>query len=73
MVVGDSVLRKVGAEYAVMMVECFPGIKTEHLQSDRKGDLDSPETVIHLDANDLRTATNLDFIMEVYAWGLRQR
>jgi hypothetical protein len=32
MVVGDSSVRNVGAEYADMKVECFPGIKTEQLQ-----------------------------------------
>jgi len=36
MVVGDSMLSNVGAERAVMMVECFPRIKTEQLQSDRR-------------------------------------
>jgi len=35
-VVADSILRNVGAEHADMTVECFPGIKTEQLQSDRK-------------------------------------
>jgi hypothetical protein len=34
-VVGDSILRNVGAEHADMMLECFPRIKTEQLQSDR--------------------------------------
>jgi len=29
MVVGDSMLRNGGAEHADMIVECFPGIKTE--------------------------------------------
>jgi len=33
MVVGDSVLRNVGADHEGMMVECFPGIKTEQLHS----------------------------------------
>jgi len=28
-VVGDSIVRNVGAEHADMKVECFPGIKTE--------------------------------------------
>jgi hypothetical protein len=30
-VIGDSLLLNVGAEHADMMVECFPGIKTDHL------------------------------------------
>ena len=44
-VVGDSTLRNVGAEYADMMVECFPGNKTEQLHRViEKRDLGSPET-----------------------------
>jgi hypothetical protein len=35
-VVGDSILRNAGAAHADMTVECFPGIKTEQLQGDRK-------------------------------------
>jgi len=30
-VVGDSIVRNVGAEHVDMKVECFPGIKTEQL------------------------------------------
>ena len=33
MVVGDSLVRNVGVEYADMKVECFPGIKTDQLHS----------------------------------------
>jgi hypothetical protein len=69
MVVGDSVVRCVGAEHTEMMVECFPGIKTEQLHKviDQR-DLGSPETVIiHVGTNDLRTTKNLDLVMgEVY-------
>jgi len=36
MVVGDSILRNVGAEHAEMKVEFFPGTKTEQLHCDRK-------------------------------------
>jgi len=70
MVVGDSVVRNVGAEHAYMKVECFPGIKTEQLhRMMEKRDLVSPETVIiHEGTNDLRTTRNLDFVLgEVYA------
>jgi hypothetical protein len=70
MVVGDSVVRNVGTEHTDMMVECFPGIKTEQLRRViEKRDLGSPETVvIHVGTNDLRTMRNLDFVMgEVYA------
>ena len=71
-VVGDSLLRSVGAKHADMMVEVFPGIKTEQLHRViERRDLGSPETVIiHVGINDMRTTRNLDFIMgevRVYA------
>jgi hypothetical protein len=65
-----KVLRNVGAEYADMMVESFPGIKTEQLHRViERRDLGSPETVIiHVGTNDMRATTNLDYIMgDVYA------
>jgi len=70
MVVGDSVLRNVGAEHVEMKVGYFPGIKTEQLHRvTEKRELGNPETVIiHVGANDMRTTRNLDFVMEeVYA------
>ena len=72
MVVGGSMLHKDGAEHADMMVECFPGVKTEQLHRViEKSDLGSPETVIiHVGTNDLRITRNLDFVMgesRVYA------
>jgi len=70
MVVGDSIVRNVGAEHEDMKVECVPGIKTEQLHRVmEKRDLASPETVIiHVGTNDLRTKRNVDFVMgEVYA------
>jgi len=70
MLVGDSVVRNVGAEHADMKVECSPGIKTEQLHRVmEKRDLVSPDTVIiHVGTNDLRTTRNLDTVMrEVYA------
>ena len=70
MVVGDSIVRNVGADHADMKVECFPGIKTEQLHRVlEKRDLVSPETlIIHVGTNDLKTTRNLDFVMgEVYA------
>jgi len=70
MVVGDSIVRNVGAEHADMKMECFPGIKTEQLHRlMEKRDLGSPDTVIiHVGTNDLRTTRNLDIVMgEVYA------
>jgi hypothetical protein len=70
MVVGDSMLRNVGAEHEDMIVECFPGIKTE--QPHRvieKSDLGIPETVtIQAHTNDLKITRNLDFVMgQIYA------
>jgi lysophospholipase L1-like esterase len=70
MVIGDSLVRGVGDEHTDMMVESFPGIRTEQLHKViEKSDLGSPETVIiHVGTNDLRTTTNLDWVMgEVYA------
>jgi hypothetical protein len=69
-VVGDSMLSNVGAEHTDMMVEGFPGIRTEQLHRViEKRDLGSPETVIiHVGTNDLRTMKNLDFLKgEVFA------
>ena len=65
MVVGGSMLHKDGAEHADMMVECFPGVKTEQLHRViEKRDLGSPATVIiRVGTNDMRTTRNLDFIM----------
>jgi hypothetical protein len=67
-VVGDSIVRNVGAEHVDMKVECFPGIRTEQLHRViEKRDLVSSDTVIiHVGTNDLKTR-NLDFVMgDVY-------
>jgi hypothetical protein len=67
-VVGESIVRNVGAEHVDMKVECFPGIRTEQLNSViEKRDLVSSDTVIiHVGTNDLKTR-NLDFVMgDVY-------
>jgi hypothetical protein len=69
MVVGDSLVRNVGADHGDMKVECFPGIKTEQLHRVmERRELAGAETlIIHVGTNDLRTTKNLDFIMgEVY-------
>ena len=64
-------MHNVGEEHADMMVECFPGIKTEQLlhRVTETRDLGSPETIIiHVGTDDLRTTRNLDFVMgEVHA------
>jgi hypothetical protein len=70
LVLGDSMIRNVGTEHGNMMVECFPGIRTEQLQRVMENrDLGSPDTVIiHVGTNDLRRAVNLDYVMgDVYA------
>jgi hypothetical protein len=55
MVMGDSILSNVEAEYTDMMGECFSWIRAEKLHTAiEKRDLGNPETVIiHLGANDL--------------------
>jgi hypothetical protein len=65
MVVGDSMVRNVGADQADIRVECYPGIKTEQLRKViEKADLGGPENVVvHVGTNDLKTTRNLDMIM----------
>jgi lysophospholipase L1-like esterase len=52
-----------------MIIECFPGIRTEQLHRviDNR-DLGSPDIVVlHVGTNDLRKTRNLDYVMgEVY-------
>jgi hypothetical protein len=64
-VIGDSIVRNVGADHADMEVECFPGIKTEQLHRVvERMELASAETlIIHVGTNDVRATRNLDFIM----------
>ena len=65
LVVGDSLVRNVGTDHSDMKEECFPGIKTEQLHRvmERK-ELACAETlIIHVGTNDLRSSSNLDFIM----------
>lgn len=67
LVLGDSIIRNVEAEH--MMVQCFPGIRTEQLQRVMENrELGSPDTVvIHVGTNDLRRTANLDYVMgDVY-------
>lgn len=70
LVLGDSIIRNVGTEDGNMMVECFPGIRTEQLHRVVENrDLGNPDTVvIHVGTNDLRRTANLDYVMgEVHA------
>jgi hypothetical protein len=70
LVVGDSIIRNVGTGQNNMMIECFPGIRTEQLHrvlSNR--DLGTPDTVvIHVGTHDLKRSINLDYVMgEAYS------
>jgi hypothetical protein len=64
LVLGEAVIRNVGTDNSDMMVECFPGIRTEQLHrviDNRK--LGSPDA----ETDDLRKTRNLDYVMgEVY-------
>jgi len=65
LVVGDSIIRNVGTDQDNMMVECFPGIRTEQLHRvlDNR-DLGTPDTVIiHVGTNDGKRSINLDYVM----------
>jgi hypothetical protein len=70
LVMGDSIVRNVGAERSNMRVECFPGIRSNQLsrvveQRDiEKSDVVNPEVVvIHVGTNDLKRTRNLDYVM----------
>jgi hypothetical protein len=65
MVVGDSLVRNVGAEHEGMMVECLPGIKTEQLYRvmERRELAGADTLIIHVGTNYLKTTRNLDCIM----------
>ena len=69
LVLGDSILRNVGAENSDMRVEYFPGIRAAQLRRVMENrDLGcSDAVVIHVETNDVRSSRNLDYIMgEVY-------
>ena len=71
LVLGDSIVRNVGAGKANMRIECFPGIRSDQLKrvvenrATERGDLENPAAVIiHVGTNDLKRSTNLDYVME---------
>jgi len=68
LVLGDSIVRIVGAEKSDMRVECFPGIRSDQLRRVINKDLGCTDAVvIHVGTNDVRSARNLDYVMgEVY-------
>jgi len=68
--VGDSIIRNVGTGQNNMMVESFPGIRTEQLHRVLdNGDLGAPDRVIiHVGTNDLKRLINVDYVTgEVYS------
>jgi hypothetical protein len=69
LLLGDSIVRNVGAENQNMRVECFPGIRADQLrivmENRNLGYLHT--VVIHVGTNDVRRSRNLDYVMgEVY-------
>ena len=69
LVMGDSIVRNVGAGKANMRVECFPGIRSDQLRRvvenrATERDLGNPEAVvIHVGTNDIKRSRNLDYVM----------
>jgi hypothetical protein len=69
LVLGDSIVRNVGAEKSNIRVECFPGIRADQLRRVMENrNLGYADTVvIHVETNDVRRSRNLDYVMgEVY-------
>jgi hypothetical protein len=69
LVLGDSIVRNVGAGNTDMRVECFPGIRTDQLRRVIENrDLGCADAVIfHVGANEVRGSRNLDYLMgEIY-------
>jgi hypothetical protein len=69
LVLGDSIVRNVGAGKSNMRVECFPGIIADQLRRVMENrDLGySDPVVIHVGTNDVRRHRKLEYIMgEVY-------
>jgi hypothetical protein len=61
-VLGDSIVRNVGASNANMRVKCFPGIRTDQLRRvmEIRDFVCSNSVVIRVGTNDVRTSRNLD-------------
>jgi hypothetical protein len=65
LVLGDSIVRYVGAEKSNMRVKCFPVIRADQLQRVRKTDLRcSDAVVIHVGTNDVRRLETLTTLWE---------
>ena len=65
LVLGDSIVRNVGAETPNMRVECFLGIRADELRRvvENRNLGYSDTVVIHVGTNDVRRSRNLDYIM----------
>ena len=65
LVLGDSIVRDVGAGRSNVRVECFPGIRTDQLRRVTENrDLGRADmVVIHVGPNDVRRFRKLDYIM----------
>ena len=64
LVLGDSIVRNVGAEKPNMRVECFPGIRADHLRRvmENRNLGYSDTVVIHVGTNDVKRSRNLDYV-----------
>jgi hypothetical protein len=57
LVLGDSIVKNVGAEKSNIRVENFPGIRTDKMR----------RVIIHVETDNIRRYRNLDYVMgEVY-------
>lgn len=65
LVVGDSIVKNVGTGQNSMMVECFPGTRTEQLHRvlDDRYPGTTGTVVIHVGTDDLKRSVNLDYVM----------
>jgi len=65
LVLGDSIVKNVGAEKPNMRVECFPGITADQLRRvmENRNLGYSDIVVIHVRTNDVRRSRNLDYVM----------
>jgi len=69
LLLGDSIVRNVGAEKPNMRVECFPGIRADQVRRvmENRDFGHSDAFVIHVGTNDVRRSRNLNYIMgEMY-------
>jgi hypothetical protein len=71
LVLGDSIVRKIGAANANMRVEGFPGIRTDQLcrVMENRDFGCSDSVVIHVGTNDIRRSRNLDYVMGEHGEG----